>query len=127
MTLEFDHFFVFTSVNAPEADQVLELGLLEGSSNIHPGQGTANRRIFFHNAMLEFLWVHNDEEVRSELIAPTRLWERSRFQQSGYSPFGLAFRSTTLPDLTSPQLPFETWPFRPPYLPDHLQIDVARR
>ena len=127
MTIEFDHFFIFTGMNAPEADAALDLGLREGSSNVHPGQGTANRRIFFHNAMLEFLWVHDEEEVRSERIAPSRLWERSQHKKSGYSPFGVAFRSTTEPgDSTPLKLPFDAWPFRPPYLPDHLHIDVAQ-
>jgi len=54
---EVDHVFVCTSPLAPEADRVLGIGLSEGSSNCHPGQGTANRRIFFKTTMLEFLWV----------------------------------------------------------------------
>lgn len=121
--IEIDHFFVFTSIDAPVVDQLVKIGLTEGSRNVHPGQGTANRRIFFHNAMLEFLWLRNEAEARSPLIAPTRLWERSRYRASGYSPFGLALRLTE-PAPTA--LPFETWPFRPPYLPAHLQIAVAR-
>jgi len=55
MTLEFDHMFICTVVDAPEADLLLAFGLTEGASNIHPGQGTACRRIFFRNAMLELL------------------------------------------------------------------------
>ncbi len=91
-TIEFDHLFILTSASAPEVDQLVEFGLSEGQRNIHPGQGTTCRRIFFHNAMLEFLWVSDESEVRNEIITPTRLWERSRYRQSGYSPFGLCVR-----------------------------------
>lgn len=122
-TLEFDHFFIFTEPEAPAVEQVVALGLVEGQPNVHPGQGTACRRIFFHNAMLEFLWVRASQEVRSAAIAPTRLWERSRYHQTGYSPFGICFRTGSSSQAT---LPFETWAYRPPYLPNHLQIDVAR-
>lgn len=126
MSLEFDHLFIFTPAEAPAADQLLALGLLEGTQNRHPGQGTINRRIFFHNVMLEFLWVENEAEVRSPPIRPTRLWERSRSQETGYVPFGLAFRPTAGVAEPPGPLPFETWAFRPPYLPPDLQIDVAR-
>ncbi|MGH8238896.1 MAG: hypothetical protein ACREXP_18010 [Steroidobacteraceae bacterium] len=51
--VEVDHVFVSASVGAPEGDRLLDLGLVEGSPNRHPGQGTANRRFFFANAMLE--------------------------------------------------------------------------
>jgi hypothetical protein len=62
MAIEFDHLFVFTTVNAPEVDDILASGFTEGTSNLHPGQGTANRRIFFHNAMLEFLWIADEHQ-----------------------------------------------------------------
>ncbi|AFY78420.1 MAG: hypothetical protein IGR93_19055 [Hydrococcus sp. C42_A2020_068] len=57
MTFELDHLFICTAIGAPEADRLLSFGLTEGTPNIHPGQGTANRRFFFHNVMLELLWV----------------------------------------------------------------------
>ncbi|AFY67656.1 VOC family protein [Geitlerinema sp. PCC 7407] len=116
MNFEFDHLFVFTEPGAPALEALLELGLREGSPNVHPGQGTANRRIFFHNGMLEFLWVHDAAEVQSDVIAPTKLWERSRPGVTGFSPFGLSlrWREGLAGDA---RLPFATWPYRPPYLP----------
>jgi hypothetical protein len=63
-TIEIDHVFVCTSINGLEADCLRDLGLREGSSNVHPGQGTANRRFFFTNAMLELLWVTDRAEAR---------------------------------------------------------------
>jgi hypothetical protein len=120
MTLELDHVFIFTSAGAPAAERLVELGLLEGSRNVHPGQGTANRRFFFRNGMLELLWVQDESEARSEPIARTCLWERSRFRQTGASPFGISLRAAA-----GTALPFPTWGFRPPYLPAGLDIPVA--
>jgi hypothetical protein len=76
MSFELDHCFIWTEVGAPEADLLIEFGLTEGQPNTHPGQGTANRRFFFENVMLELLWVHNKTEAQSNPIQETRLWER---------------------------------------------------
>jgi hypothetical protein len=71
--------------------------------------------------MLEFLWVVEEKEVCSPLIAPTHLWERWRYLETGYSPFGIGFTRST----ENEKLPFATWDYRPPYLPSPLKIDVA--
>jgi hypothetical protein len=76
MTIELDHVFVCTAVGATEADRLLDSGLTEGTLNSHPGEGTANRRFFFCDAMLELLRVHDEREARSPLVAPSRLWDR---------------------------------------------------
>ena len=117
MSLKFHHAFVLTGPDAPEADALVDAGLIEGSSNTHPGQGTRNRRVFFENGMLEFLWVCDEAEVRSPTIARTGLWERSRWRESGACPFGIAFTGTP---------PFPTWDYRPPYLPEGVAIRVAQ-
>ncbi len=44
---ELDHLFLCCSEGAPEAATLVRRGPTEGSSNTHPGQGTANRRFFF--------------------------------------------------------------------------------
>ncbi len=125
MTIELDHVFVCTEVGAPEADQLVAFGLAEGTSNTHPGQGTTNRRFFFHNAFLELLWVHDEREVRGPAIAPARLWERWRYRSSGYSPFGVCLRQSARRVPAERALPFATWEYRPPYLPPGSRIDVA--
>jgi hypothetical protein len=122
MTFEFDHLFICTDIGAPEADLLVSLGLVEGTSNTHPGQGTANRRFFFRNAMLEFLWVCDPEEARSELIRPTHLWERWANRQSGACPFGFCLRSMTN---DGDSIAFPSWAYRPPYLPEPLSIAVG--
>ena len=37
MTLELDHMFICTAVDAPEADLLVAFGLTEGTPNSHPG------------------------------------------------------------------------------------------
>lgn len=122
MTLELDHILILASPGAPEAEQLRALGLSEGSHNVHPGQGTANRRFFFENVMLELIWVKDAEQARSDLVAPTGLWERMRWRESGASPFGICLRDS---GGEVPELPFATLEYRPPYLPPGSAIAVA--
>lgn len=119
--LELDHVFVFAAPAAADAAaaELAAWGLVEGTPNVHPGQGTANRRFFFANAFLELLFVRDAAEVQSPPIAATHLGDRARWRETGYSPYGVCVRTAGAP------LPFPTWPYRPPYLPAGMHIDVA--
>jgi hypothetical protein len=122
MSFEFDHLFILTDVGAIAADQLVACGLVEGSANVHLGQGTANRRFFFENAMLELLWVHDGAEAQSERIRETHLWQRWVQRNAGICPLGICLRST---DPADDRIAFPHWDFRPPYLPDTLSIAVG--
>jgi len=101
---------------------LLHLGFVEGSGNAHPGQGTANRRFFFDNFMLELLWVSDPGEVRNETTRGTRLWDRCEREGPEVSPFGIIFR----PSRSGPaEAPFPTWPYAPAYLPPGLAMQIA--
>ena len=115
MALHLHHVFVLASVGAPEAEDLLDAGLVEGSSNTHHGQGTANRRFFFESGFLELLWVHDEREAQSALVAPTKLWDRWAERGRAANPFGLCFSSAEGAD---PVLPFPSWAYRPDYLSD---------
>jgi hypothetical protein len=118
VALDVDHLFIVVPPGGIEGDQLVALGLREGSPNVHPGQGTRNRRFFFFNAMLELIWIENERDARSDLVAPTRLWERSRASETGASPFGVCLR-------TADEISFETWRYTPPYLPPGIAIEIA--
>lgn len=118
MSLELDHVFILVSEGAPEADKLTEFGFSEGEPNIHPGQGTSNRRFFFNNMMLELLWVSNSDEVKSRLTRPTMLWERWN-GRNNTSPFGLIFKSLNV------KAPFDGWEYKPKYLPKGFSILVG--
>ena len=112
ITLKVDHAFIACAPGAPEADELVRAGFIEGSGNTHPGQGTANRRFFFDNFMLEFLWVADMAEATTGDARRTQLWERCSSREPRSNPFGILLRRTSEDDTT---LPFRTWSYRPSY------------
>lgn len=113
-----DHVFIICDIGAPEADDLLKHGLTEGSGNVHAGQGTANRRFFFNNFMLELLWVCNPADAASAAVAPTGLWTRWMARAAGASRFGLLFGGVPPPHVA-------TRPYQPAYLPPGRAIEAA--
>jgi hypothetical protein len=99
------------------------LGFVEGSGNTHPGQGTANRRFFFDNFMLELLWVSNRTEAKSEKTSGVRLADRCERRSPQVCPYGIIFRPAS-EDAVAP--PFPTWRYTPDYLPEGLAMLVAQ-
>jgi hypothetical protein len=120
--LRLHHVFVCTTLGAPEARDLLQAGLVEGSPNTHPGQGTANRRFFFESGFLELFWVHDEREAQSPLVAPTKLWERWAGRGGAANPFGICFSSAEGVDS---KLPFPSRAYRPDYLSEGRSIFIA--
>ncbi|QLG45289.1 VOC family protein [Costertonia aggregata] len=118
--MEVDHIFIFSNNKGKEANDLVEFGLTEGSSRLHPGQGTTNRKFYFDNFFLEILWVVNEEEIRSELTAKTKLWERSQFKKNGNSRFGLCLVNSELTD----KLFEKSEIYEPDYFPKDMSIDI---
>lgn len=115
-----DHFFIITSPSAPEADALIELGLIEGAANEHPGQGTANRRFFLANTTLELLFINNIAEAMNGPGKDLKLVERAI--DTDASPFGLVTRWTdnaSLPD-------YAHWTYQPDYFPDNMEFLVGK-
>lgn len=122
MRVELDHVFICTDAGAPAAEKLIQFGVREGLPNRHPGQGTANRRFSFLNAMIELLWVDDACEAQSELTRPTLLWERWSGRNRGACPFGICVRSS---EPHSKEVPFPAWEYRPAYLPEPLAMHIA--
>jgi hypothetical protein len=122
MRIELDHLFVCTTPEAPEAEKFVHFGLHEGPPNQHPGQGTANRRFAFANAMIELLWVSDASEVQSQSARRTLLWERWSGREHNASPFGICLRPV---DPQDTGLPFPAWEYRPAYLPDPFVMHIG--
>lgn len=110
-----DHLFVFSTPGAPEAEELIAAGFTEGSPNTHAGQGTACRRFFFANCMVELLYVTDLDVTRSGLAAATGLAERWLGQGKDASPFGICLRPT---QGEREPAPFPSWTYGPAYLPD---------
>jgi len=117
--MKIDHIFICSDNHGHEADQLVEMGLVEGSSRIHRGQGTRNRKFYFHNFFLEILWMHNEREILNDRTAPTKLWNRINYKKSGYTPFGLCL--TRMPD-TDP-LFANCLLYTPAYFPEDKPIE----
>lgn len=124
MRIELDHLFICTAQGAPEAERLIQFGLREGLPNQHPGQGTANRRFAFSNAMIELLWVSHKNEAQNQDTKRTLLWERWSGRIDRACPFGICVRPFYSQD-TSPA-PFVSWEYRPAYLPDPLVMHIGK-
>jgi Glyoxalase-like domain len=122
MAVELDHILVCTSPGAPEGDDLVRFGLTEGPRNQHPGQGTANQRFAFRNAMLELFWVCEEKEARSEQTRRTQLWERWVGRDGGACPFGICLRPGVGENR---ETPFQGWEYHPAYLPDPLAMQIG--
>jgi len=109
MTIKLHHFFILTHPGAPQADHLSDIGLIEGSRNDHPGQGTANRRFFFPNSTLELLYVRDGNEAANGRGSRLRFPERSVNAKA--SPFGLIVRTT----VGTTDAPFPGWRYCPEY------------
>jgi hypothetical protein len=120
--MELDHVFICTERGAPEAEKLVTFGLHEGPASKHAGQGTANRRFPFANAMVELLWVSDTEEVQSENTRRTQLWERWCERKNKASPFGICLRPE---DDQEAHCPFPSWIYHPIYLPSGVCMSVG--
>src|SRR5215204_3763098 len=123
MRFELDHFFVCTDLDAPEAAQLVSIGLTEGHSRVHSGQGTANRCFLFQNAYMELIWVHDHDEARSAVTQRTRLSQRWMGRASGACPFGVCLRPADAS--IGSDVPFATWDYLPRYLATSSPIRIG--
>ena len=114
-----DHVFICTASDAPAAEKLIHFGLKEGTPNRHPGQGTACRRFFFHNFMLELLWVVDPNEAQTEHT--TRLWDRWSARAHASSPFGVILRPKSP---SRSKVPFPSRIYQPKSMPD-LTLHIA--
>lgn len=121
MTLKLDHVFILVEPGAQAVARLLELGFQEGPRNTHPGQGTANRRIYFANGMLEFIWVQNASEARTGPGRNLHFVERAEDPKA--SPFGMIFVPSR--DNANSDMPFPGWHYQPDYFPPPKSFHVG--
>ncbi|MBX2823119.1 MAG: VOC family protein [Gammaproteobacteria bacterium] len=132
-----DHLFIGTHKIEEALAAVCECGFVPGSSNRHPGQGTANRRFFFRNLMLELLYVEDAAEAAHPRNHLLRLPQRCAAHAGAgsvagagagaapappISPLGVCFRPV---DSARQEPLFEAHRYTPGYLPPELHINVA--
>jgi len=120
--MNIDHIFIFTNDMGKIADSLVNFGLSEGSSRVHIGQGTTNRKFYFSNFFLEVLWVHDDSELISPVTKSTGLWQRAAFEDNGISPYGLCLVNNSDTDGL-----FEAaYKYQPNYFPEGMNIEILK-
>jgi len=118
---ELDHFFVAVPDPGSGSGAVEAAGFLISPPHPHPGQGTASRGILFQNAYIEFIWLTDADEAASPPIRQTRLDSRID-PGSGACPFGIGLRKGGEGEAL---IPFQTWAYRPPYLPEGAEFRMS--
>jgi hypothetical protein len=108
--LELDHFFILTDKPRETGDLLVTMGLNEGFSRDHMGQGTSNRRFEFSNGMLEILYVRDAEECNNGPAKNLKFTERVVNERA--SPFGLILVRA---DDSNLDMPFSGWEYQPDY------------
>ncbi len=122
--MQIDHIFIFSNNTGKEAQELLDFGFLEGSSRVHKGQGTTNRKFYFKNFFLEILWVSDLQEIKSNLITPTKLWERADFKKNNFSPFGLCLVNTDSTNALFANENINIIKYQPQYFPVGMEIEI---
>lgn len=104
---------------APGAGRLSEIGFVEGPGNVHPGQGTANRRFFTDGFTIELLYVSDVEEAATGAGRGLGILARSR--DAAASPFGLVVRVAECAAVSD----FPNWKYFPDYFSDDLCFHVG--
>jgi len=69
------------------------LGFQESYRRKHNGQGTENISYCFDNLYIELLWVNDNKDLNSPDVRPLQFSERSQWQKTKASPFGIGIRA----------------------------------
>ena len=120
--MDIDHIFIFTDAKGKNADELISFGLNANKSRVHQGQGTSNRTFSFENFFLEIAWVHNEQEIKSDLVKPTGLWQRAEYFKNNYSPFGLIIVNNEESD----NLFRNAYKYQPAYFPEGMAFDILQ-
>lgn len=123
--LELDHFFVWVTKGAPEAEALQQAGLqLQPDTHPHTGQGTASKIFIFENVYLELIWIE-DEQAATKNAARSGIdmLRRSRWKQTGASPFGVGLHRKSG---ESGELPFPVRPYWAEWMKPDTTIEFAQ-
>lgn len=116
MALSLDHVFILTEPGAPFADELVLNNFIEGPSNTHSGQGTANRRFFFNGFTLEWIFVTDEHEAVTGPGKKLQFVDRWKVQNA--SPFGIVVR-------TDAPLLYPHWLYWPDYFNGEMSFAVG--
>jgi hypothetical protein len=117
--MQLDHVFCLVASERDAENAVAAFGLEETYRRQHSGQGTSNICCCFDNAFVEFLWISNVAEARSQQTHRLGLFERSQYRIGKNCPFGISWRGS----YDETEMSF--WFYEPSYLPKGMRIPIA--
>lgn len=107
-----DHLFILAESEA-QALVPAEAGYPVVRHGPHRGGGTGNVVYRFRDALLELAYPIDPDEIAA--LGDIGFAERWRWRDNGCCPFGVVFQVARDSD---DALPFQTWEYTPPFLPD---------
>lgn len=112
MRTRLDHLFVLTDSES-QAALPAAAGYTIFRRGPHAGGGTGNVVYRFRDALLELAYPIDPVEIAA--LGEIGFAERWRWRENGCSPFGVVVQVERASDA---DLPFDTWEYQPPFLPD---------
>ncbi len=117
-----NHIFIFCDNHEEASKELISFGFKEGSSRVHPNQGTQNRKFHFNDFFIEILWVHSLDEIQNHTTCESKLYERAKHKTNACSSFGLCLNYSKQED----ELFANCFKYKPTYLPKNMYIEVLR-
>ena len=107
MALAIDHVFAMVEPDGDWAARAASAGWVLDDGIEHEGQGTRNRRLWWPEQYLEFLWIASRRDAEQN---PLRLDRRADWATTGACPFGIGLRGPLTDDERA-----QFWAYEPPY------------
>lgn len=126
--LQLDHFNIWVKNPAIAKERLAEIGfnpVPDSLSEVHHGQGTTGRFVYFLNGYLELIFVYDPSEMEDNCKKNRELdfMERSNFDTNGASPFGLALK---VKDYNIEKIPFQKVRYHQDWMEDEGSIFSAK-
>ncbi|RZN84389.1 MAG: hypothetical protein EVB12_00445 [Winogradskyella sp.] len=126
--LQLDHFNIWVENPTKAKEKLKAIGFTavpDSLSMIHEGQGTSGRYFNFLNTYLEFIFVHDQNELEENIKKNKNLdfIERSNFQKNGASPFTIALK---VKDYAVEKIPFEKIRYHQDWMAPKASIYAAK-
>jgi len=121
--IEFDHFSIVVSPNAPERAALQQAGFeIAPGINRNDGQGTASISVEFENSYLELVWPDSTVTVSPGMErAAEKFRQRMLWRSSGWCPISIALRRTAP---SNEALPFPTWSWTADWMPKGSKVEM---
>jgi len=120
--LEFDHFWIVVTRDAPERAALERAGLkISPNVNRHDGQGTASISAEFLNAYIELMWPDPTVSVAQGAERGVEKFKnRMNWRTSGWCPIGIGLHRSG----PATPFPFPTWTIAPDWMPKGTAIEI---